>query len=136
LPAAVRRHVENMRKMSVDGYLGGSQAMHDWRGSFDRLAAITAPTLILVGQEDQLLAPSNAMHQKIAGSRLVVLRHAGHGTNMAPNYRPTRLSPRSMPASPSRLRRRPARRFTKRARLARPSRSPARIPPTIPAQEL
>jgi pimeloyl-ACP methyl ester carboxylesterase len=61
LPDAVRRHVENMRKMSVDGYLGGSQAMHDWRGSFDRLAAITAPTLILVGQEDQLLAPSNAI---------------------------------------------------------------------------
>ncbi len=82
MPDAVRRHVENMRRMSVDGYLGGSQAMHQWAGSFDRLSSITAPTLILVGQEDQLLAPSNAMHQKIAGSRLVVLRHAGHGTNM------------------------------------------------------
>jgi pimeloyl-ACP methyl ester carboxylesterase len=79
---AVRRHVENMRRMSVDGYLGGSQAMHQWAGSFDRLSAITAPTLILVGQEDQLLAASNAMHRQIAGSRFVVLRHAGHGTNM------------------------------------------------------
>jgi pimeloyl-ACP methyl ester carboxylesterase len=82
LPDAVRRHVENMRRMSVDGYLGGSQAMQDWPGTIDRLSTITAPALILVGEQDHLLAASQAMHRQIAGSRFVLLRNAGHGTNM------------------------------------------------------
>ncbi len=82
LPASVLRHVEGMRKMSVDGYLGGSQAMHEWPGTLDRLRSISVPTLVLVGQDDHLLAPSRAMHDWIGGSRLVVLRNSGHGTNM------------------------------------------------------
>jgi pimeloyl-ACP methyl ester carboxylesterase len=82
VPAAVRRHVENMRKMSVDGLIGANQAMHDWPGTYERLAAIRAPTLILVGQEDPLLIAANAMHRTIRGSRLVVLRRSGHGTSM------------------------------------------------------
>ncbi len=82
LPDPVRRHVQNMRKMSVDGLIGANQAMHDWPGTYERLAAITAPALILVGQEDPLLVAANAMHRTIRGSRLVVLRRSGHGTNM------------------------------------------------------
>jgi pimeloyl-ACP methyl ester carboxylesterase len=45
LPASVLRHVEGMRRMSVDGYLGGSQAMHEWAGTIDRLRSINVPTL-------------------------------------------------------------------------------------------
>jgi pimeloyl-ACP methyl ester carboxylesterase len=82
LPEAVRRHVDGMRQMSVDGYLGGSKAMQDWPGTLDRLHAIGVPTLVLVGEQDNLLAASNAIHQKIAGSRFVLLKDAGHGTNM------------------------------------------------------
>jgi pimeloyl-ACP methyl ester carboxylesterase len=82
IPDAVRRHVENMRKMSVDGYLGGSKAMHEWAGTLDRLYTITAPTLVLVGEQDNLLAASQVIYSRIVGSRLVVLRNAGHGTNM------------------------------------------------------
>jgi pimeloyl-ACP methyl ester carboxylesterase len=82
LPESVRTHVENMKKMSVDGYLGGSKAMQDWSGSLDRLHAITAPALVLVGEQDNLLAASQAIHGKIAGSRFVLLRNSGHGTNM------------------------------------------------------
>jgi len=90
---AVRRHVENMRKMSVDGLIGANQAMQDWPGTYERLAAITAPTLILVGQEDPLLVAGNAMHRTIARSRLVVLRRSGHGTNM---WRPESFARRTL----------------------------------------
>src|SRR5207342_1359969 len=79
---SVMRHVENMRKMSVDGYLGGSKAMQDWPGSLDRLHELTAPTLVLVGESDNLLPANRAIHSRIAGSRFVLLRNAGHGTNM------------------------------------------------------
>jgi len=82
IPDAVRRHVENMRKMSVDGYLGAGNALHEWAGSLDRLHTIGVPTLVLVGQEDNLLPAGRLMYDRIPGSRLVVLRNAGHGTNM------------------------------------------------------
>jgi len=93
LPEAVRRHVENMRKMSVDGLIGANQAMHDWPGTYERLAAIAVPTMILVGQEDPLLIAANAMHRTIRGSRLVVLRRSGHGTNM---WRPEAFARRTL----------------------------------------
>jgi proline iminopeptidase len=47
----------------------------------NRLATIKVPTLILVGDHDECAPPlSEAMHAKIAGSRLVVLPKAGHMT--------------------------------------------------------
>lgn len=82
LPPAVLRHIEGMKKMSVDGYLGGASALQAWRGSVERLGFIRAPALVLVGEDDPLLGASREMHERIRGSRLVVLRHAGHGTNM------------------------------------------------------
>lgn len=82
LPDSVRRHVDNMKQMSVDGYLGGSKAMQDWAGSLDRLDQIAVPTLVLVGEQDNLLTASRTIHGKIAGSRFVLLRNSGHGTNM------------------------------------------------------
>jgi proline iminopeptidase len=47
----------------------------------DRLASIKVPTLILVGDHDEA-APSLAqtMHEKIAGSKLVIFPKAGHMT--------------------------------------------------------
>ena len=82
VPDAVRRHVEGMRDMSVDGYLGGAKAMQDWPGTLDRLSQIKAPTLVLVGEQDNLLEPSREIHRRIADSRIVLLRGSGHGTNM------------------------------------------------------
>lgn len=82
VPPSVRAHVENMRKMSVDGYLGGAAAMQGWAGTLDRLHALAAPTLVLVGEQDHLLGASREIHAKIAGSRFVLLRNSGHGTNM------------------------------------------------------
>ena len=82
VPEAALRHIENMKRMSVDGYLGGSKSIRDWGGSLERLHQITAPTLVLVGEQDHLLAASRAIHSKITGSRFVLLRNSGHGTNI------------------------------------------------------
>jgi len=47
----------------------------------ERLASITVPTLILVGDHDECEPPlSEAMHAKIAGSKIVILPQAGHMT--------------------------------------------------------
>jgi 3-oxoadipate enol-lactonase len=50
----------------------------------DRIAAIKAPTLIVVGEEDQgtPVAASRVMHERIAGSELVILKSAAHLSNM------------------------------------------------------
>jgi proline iminopeptidase len=46
-----------------------------------RLAAIKVPTLIIVGEHDECdPSLSQTMHQKIAGSKLVILPNAGHMT--------------------------------------------------------
>ncbi len=82
MPPAIQRHVDGMRMMSVDGYLGGAQSMQGWRGTLDRLHTIGAPTLVLVGEIDNLLGPSRAIHRQVAGSRLVVLKNCTHGSNM------------------------------------------------------
>jgi pimeloyl-ACP methyl ester carboxylesterase len=41
-----------------------------------------APTLVLVGESDNLLAASRAIHGQIAGSRFVMLRNCMHGSNL------------------------------------------------------
>jgi 3-oxoadipate enol-lactonase len=50
----------------------------------DRLSAITLPTLVVVGEEDQgtPVAASRAIHDQIKGSRLVVLKSAAHLSNV------------------------------------------------------
>lgn len=82
VPEAARTHIRNMREMSVDGYLGGARAMQEWAGSVDRLHQIAVPALVLVGENDHLLAASREIHARIKGSRFVVLRNSGHGTNI------------------------------------------------------
>ncbi len=69
------------------------QPMDDWRKLYlaqqafdvrDRLAAITAPTLVLAGQEDRLvsLCDAQALSDGIPGARLHVLPHVGHLLNV------------------------------------------------------
>ena len=52
-----------------------------WKGSCDRLANITQPTLLIVGDQDVLLPPANAvmMAQRIPNSWLVIIQGTGHG---------------------------------------------------------
>jgi pimeloyl-ACP methyl ester carboxylesterase len=52
-----------------------------WKGSCDRLANITLPTLLIVGDQDVLLPAANAvmMAQRIPNSWLVIIQGTGHG---------------------------------------------------------
>jgi 3-oxoadipate enol-lactonase len=50
----------------------------------DRLSAITVPTLVIVGEEDQgtPVAASRAIQERIRGAELVILKGASHLSNM------------------------------------------------------
>jgi pimeloyl-ACP methyl ester carboxylesterase len=51
--------------------------------AFESLSTITAPTLIVVGaNDDRYLAAADAMARRIPGARKVVIENAGHAANM------------------------------------------------------
>jgi pimeloyl-ACP methyl ester carboxylesterase len=56
-------------------------AVATWKGSCDRLASITQPTLVIVGDQDLLAPPANSimMAQRIPNSWLVIMNGTGHG---------------------------------------------------------
>src|SRR4051812_18515403 len=45
--------------MTNEGYFAQLQAIRAWSGTFDRLAAIAMPTLVVHGETDQLVPPEN-----------------------------------------------------------------------------
>ena len=57
------------------------QAVASWKGSCNRLANITKPTLVIVGTEDAVTPPANSiiLAQKIPGAWLVQINGGGHG---------------------------------------------------------
>ena len=65
------------------GYLGCSEALRGLN-YLDRLPEIKLPTLIMVGEEDPgtPVAASEAIHERIAGSELVILPAARHLSNI------------------------------------------------------
>lgn len=69
---------------SVEGIVGGTQAMMTRPDSTPTLATIDVPTLVVVGEEDGITPrqDAEALHRGIAGSRLEVLQHAGHLSNV------------------------------------------------------
>jgi len=73
-----------MEAVPVEGIVGALEAMMARVDSTDTLATIDVPTLIVVGGEDVLTPPSEAeiLHEAIRGSRLEVIEHAGHVSNM------------------------------------------------------
>jgi pimeloyl-ACP methyl ester carboxylesterase len=66
-------------QQSVDAFCRSADALihHD---SADRIGAVTAPTLVTVGELDLVLPPrfSQGIVERISGSRLVVVPGAGH----------------------------------------------------------
>ncbi len=77
LKATVRRMNE---ETGADAYLRQQQAIMSRPDSRPGLAAIACPTLVLVGDDDQLTPPALAheMAAGIRGSRLVVIADSGH----------------------------------------------------------
>lgn len=86
VPGSLERRpevAERVRRMiagtSVDGYVGCCHAIAGLDLK-DRIGAIKAKTLVLVGRDDPGTPPSAAeeIHRRIMGSRLVVIDNASH----------------------------------------------------------
>lgn len=90
----VTTHVRDMaRRWSVPALVGAQRAMRDRPDSSDTLRAVRAPTLILVGSDDEIATPAaaRAMAQLIRGAQCHVVPEAGH------------LAPLEQPLATSRL---------------------------------
>jgi 3-oxoadipate enol-lactonase len=79
--------VERVRGLMANpaaGYIGALEAMKHRPDSTAELAAVSVPTLVLVGEDDALSPPDVArdMQARIPGAQLAVLPHAGHLSNL------------------------------------------------------
>jgi 3-oxoadipate enol-lactonase len=79
--------IERIRKMilatSVEGFTGCGAAIREM-DQRDSIAGITTPTRVIVGAQDPATTVAHAelIHQKIAGSELVVIDNAAHLSNI------------------------------------------------------
>ena len=74
---------QQIKATPLAGFIGCSEALRGLN-YLERLSEITLPTLIMVGEEDPgtPVAASQAIHERIAGSQLVVLPSARHLCNI------------------------------------------------------
>ena len=83
-PKVIERLRGQIAGNSVESIAGALTALMTRADSTPTLSTIRCPTLVLVGDEDALTPPtlSDQMHRDIAGSELVVIKGAGHMSNM------------------------------------------------------
>jgi pimeloyl-ACP methyl ester carboxylesterase len=79
-PEGVQLYVRNLHCHTAHGLRGAWHTLMQRPDHEDRLGEIRAPTLIVVGDRDNLVAPSRLMHERIAGSRFVLIKDSPHGT--------------------------------------------------------
>jgi len=77
----IRRLIE---LQTADAIADGLHAMMSRPDSAPVLAKVHVPTLVIVGNDDGItpVSDAQAMHRAVPGSRLVVMSHAGHMSNM------------------------------------------------------
>lgn len=77
----ITKTIEHTPPLSIAGTQLALASRTDTTGS---LANIAVPTLILVGENDTITPPtaSQAMHEKIPGSKLHIIPNAGHVSNL------------------------------------------------------
>lgn len=82
-PPQVQHIREQIRTTPVAGFVGCSEAIRRLN-YIDRLQRIQLPTLIIVGEDDPgtPVSASEAIHERIAGSELVILADARHLCNI------------------------------------------------------
>lgn len=63
-----------------NNYWSTAKILDNWKIEAEELKKISAPTLILAGEKDQITPPSAAkfLHQAILHSRLILIKEAGH----------------------------------------------------------
>jgi pimeloyl-ACP methyl ester carboxylesterase len=71
---------ERIKLMTVPGYLGAAHAIVTRPDLTARIPAITAPTLVMIGEWDDFLPCALRDHALIPGSRLVVRKRCAHGS--------------------------------------------------------
>lgn len=79
----MRKKEDSNKEMNVPGFLTQLKAIKRWgKDAQDSLAFITQPTLIVNGDNDLQVPTANSyeMHEKIAGSKLIIYPNAGHGS--------------------------------------------------------
>jgi pimeloyl-ACP methyl ester carboxylesterase len=83
-PEIVKFVRDMMLQTKPEGAAAALRGMAEREDQTELLPKITVPTLILVGAEDAItpVADSEKMHHAIDTSRLVVLDHAGHVSNL------------------------------------------------------
>ncbi|MFN3875561.1 MAG: alpha/beta fold hydrolase, partial [Flavobacteriales bacterium] len=83
-PAGASLLLEMMARQRPEAIAAAARGMALRPGRSAVLAAIAAPTMIITGGEDALmpLPTSEAMHEAIPRSRLVVIDGAGHISNL------------------------------------------------------
>lgn len=83
-PEIVKRVRDMMLKTKPEGAAGALLGMAERDDQRPLLSQIACPALILVGREDPItpVHDSEKMHREIAGSRLVVIDHAAHVSNL------------------------------------------------------
>lgn len=83
-PGLVSHVREIMLGTSVTGITSALQGLRDRPDSTPLLAEIDRPVLVIHGQDDQLIPPSEAeaMHSRLQNSRLELVPGAGHLVNM------------------------------------------------------
>ena len=81
-PQMVERLREIIGRASVPGIVGALRAMRDRADSTPLLASIDVPTLVVVGQEDELTPPAlaKAMTEAIPSAAMTTIPGAGHVT--------------------------------------------------------
>jgi 3-oxoadipate enol-lactonase len=82
-PPGVKLIREQILATPAAGYIGCAEAIRRLN-YLDRISAIKIPTLIMVGKDDPgtPVSASKAMHERITGSKLVVLPSARHLSNV------------------------------------------------------
>lgn len=70
----------DLKNLTVNKYWRISQNLWNWKISQEKLRTIYIPTLILAGEEDQIIPPaaSKILHQTIPHSRFILIKEAGH----------------------------------------------------------
>jgi 3-oxoadipate enol-lactonase len=82
-PYAVKEYRDRMVRNNAIGYCSGMRGLSHMRDRTGELGQIKLPTLIVVGDLDTpFIEPSQLMHERIAGSKLVVIPGAGHLANI------------------------------------------------------
>jgi 3-oxoadipate enol-lactonase len=82
-PPMVKLIREQILATPVAGYIGCAEAIRRLN-YLDRISGIKTPTLIMVGEDDPgtPVSAAEAMHERIMGSKLVVLPSARHLSNV------------------------------------------------------